>query len=58
MPQPEKYCLGPSNATKVYEGLAFNDEYFCVWAKDRDISDTLNICAHEWAHTHEGLKDP
>lgn len=38
-------------------GMAFVDgDVFCVNGK-MSISETLETCAHEWAHTHEGLVD-
>lgn len=43
------------NSTHIAYGLA-QGEYFCVKG-NLGIEDTLNVCAHEWAHTHEGLND-
>jgi hypothetical protein len=45
------------NGTARIDGTAYGDVAFCVYSKDKDISDVFNICAHEWAHTHEGLRD-
>jgi hypothetical protein len=45
------------NGTQWVEGIACGDKYICVYTKDRSINETINTCAHEWAHTHEGLKD-
>ena len=37
-------------------GIASNGIIY-IYAKDKNIDDVLNICAHEWAHAHEGMKD-
>jgi len=51
-------CLGIDwDKEQFVSGIAFGDRYFCVWAKGLPITEVLNTCAHEWAHTHEGLID-
>lgn len=40
-----------------FGGMAYGD-YFCVWTKDQNITHTLEICTHEYAHNNLGLLDP
>ena len=28
----------------------YKGNYFCVWTKDRDYSDVMQTCNHEWMH--------
>ena len=48
-----------TNRGTIVTGLAYVGKgYFKVWAQDRTITEILETCAHETAHTNYGLLDP
>lgn len=53
---PDGNGLGYTNDS-IVRGLAY-DDYFCVYSAGLTITEALQVCTHEYAHTNLGLDDP
>ena len=52
------YAFDRAMASDGAVGLAYvNGDVFCVYTKDRTITEILNTCGHEFYH-NQGMRDP